>query len=64
MMSQPDGRVVRRHEVMRRAQAVALALFEQRGFDVVTVDDVARRRTSGRESTRSATASPQCSPRR
>lgn len=42
MMLQPDGRVLRRLEAMRRAQEVALALFEKRGFDAVTVEDVAR----------------------
>lgn len=47
MISQPDGRVVRRLEAMRRAQEVALTLFEQRGFDAVTVDDVAHKSHQG-----------------
>jgi AcrR family transcriptional regulator len=34
-------------EAMRRAQDVALALFEKRGFDAVTVDDVARKADVG-----------------
>lgn len=45
MILQPtptDGRVLRRLEAMRRAQDAALDLFEERGFDAVTVDDVAR----------------------
>ncbi|MDP1824194.1 MAG: helix-turn-helix domain-containing protein [Archangium sp.] len=45
MIPQPtptDGRVLRRLEAMRRAQDAALDLFEARGFDAVTVDDVAR----------------------
>lgn len=45
MIPQPiptDGRVLRRLDSMRRAQDVALALFEERGFDAVTVEDVAR----------------------
>ena len=45
MIPQPgptDGRVRRRLEAMRRAQDAALGLFEKRGFDAVTVGDVAR----------------------
>jgi AcrR family transcriptional regulator len=38
---QLDGRTRRRLEAMRRAQAVALDLFEARGYDAVTVEEVA-----------------------
>ncbi len=37
-----DGRVRRRLTAMRRVQDTALALFERRGFDAVTVETVAR----------------------
>ncbi len=50
MIPQPtptDGRVLRRLESMRRAQDVALALFEEKGFEAVTVEDVARKAELG-----------------
>ena len=37
-----DGRTRRRLETMRRAQTEAIALFRARGYDGVTVDEVAR----------------------
>lgn len=37
-----DGRVRRRVTAMRRVQDVAMGLFEARGFDAVTVEEVAR----------------------
>jgi AcrR family transcriptional regulator len=44
MKQQPslDGRGRRRVEAMRRVQAAALGLFERRGYDAVTVEDIAR----------------------
>ena len=36
-----DGRVARRIAAMRRVQAAALGLFEQRGFAAVAVEDIA-----------------------
>ncbi len=36
------GHARRRVEAMRRVQVVALSLFEQRGYDAVTVEDIAR----------------------
>jgi AcrR family transcriptional regulator len=39
---QVDGRTLRRLEAMRRAQDIALGLFEKKGFAAVTVEDVAK----------------------
>ena len=36
-----DGRAERRLDAMRRVQAAALDLFEQRGYEQVTVEDIA-----------------------
>jgi AcrR family transcriptional regulator len=38
----PDGRTARKVAAMRRVQDVAMALFRERGFDAVTVDEIAR----------------------
>ncbi len=37
-----DGRSVRRREAMRRAQDAALTLFAARGYDAVTMEEIAR----------------------
>lgn len=37
-----DGRIRRKLVTMRRIQLTALALFERRGFDRVTIEDIAR----------------------
>jgi AcrR family transcriptional regulator len=37
-----DGRTRKKLEAMRRVQDAAIALFEARGFDAVTVEEVAR----------------------
>lgn len=42
-----DGRTARRVAAMRRIQLVALRLFERRGFDNVTVDDIAQQAKVG-----------------
>jgi AcrR family transcriptional regulator len=40
--SQGDGRTRKRIEAMRRVQAAALDLFEARGFDAVSIEEIAR----------------------
>ncbi len=37
-----DGRRERKLKAMRRVQGAALALFERRGFDAVTIEEIAR----------------------
>lgn len=37
-----DGRTARKHEAMRRVQAAAIEAFERRGYEAVTVEEVAR----------------------
>lgn len=41
-MNQVDGRTKRKIEAMRRVQEAALPLFEKRGFENVTVEEVAQ----------------------
>lgn len=37
----PDGRTLRRFKAMRRVQEAALDLFEARGFEAVTIEEIA-----------------------